>query len=85
MPRSNLMAELMAETINYGGIAATREQVYDHALRCARSRLTGEPDAERRAMLAADQFAFGRQAVALAPDDVARRIPWETAVAAGLL
>lgn len=84
--KPTLIDSLFAETINYGGIAATRMQAYQHALDCGLSRLDpNEPNREQRARLGAEQFAFGRQARALSPDEAAQLVPWDTAVAAGAL
>jgi len=83
--RYSAVSELMGETINYGGIAATRADAYSHALDCCLSQLDGQPDRDRRARLGAEQFAFGVKVKALAPEESARLIPWARAVACGLL
>jgi hypothetical protein len=82
---SQVLTRLMAERINYGGIAATREQVYDHALSVCRANLEGQPDADKRARLGADMFAFGPRTRPLSDDEAAGLISWEEATAAGLL
>jgi hypothetical protein len=81
--RSNVVTRLMAERINYGGIAATREQVYDHALEVCRANLEGEPDADKRARAGADMFAFGPRTKPLSDAEAAQLIQWEDAKAAG--
>ena len=59
--------QLMAEMINYGGMAATREEVYADALKVCRTRT----DNPRQAARAADMFAFGPRTVVLTPEQVA--------------
>ena len=86
MKRKNLVTELFAEVINYGGIAATRHQAYEHALKCCLSRLgPDEENREQRARLGAELFAFGTRAKRLTKADAARLIQWEQAVAAGIV
>ena len=70
---STFMDELMAELINYGGIAAPRSAVYAHALSATGS--------ER----AADMFAFGFRATALTDGQAAGLISYAEALAHGLL
>lgn len=80
-----IVSRLMAEVINYGGIAGTRAQVYEHALSVCMSQLEGEPNQARRARLGADQFAFGTRARAMKPNEAACLIQWGDAVAAGIV
>lgn len=62
--KKTAVEELMAETINYGGMAATREQAYSHALdACSRPGVS--KDRTRRA---AEMFAFGPKAKAIDPE-----------------
>ena len=72
---SIFMDELMAEIINYGGVAVPRSFAYKHAL-----RVTGSEKC-------ADWFAFGGivcNAKQLTPGEAARLIPLDVAVAAGV-
>jgi hypothetical protein len=57
----------MAEMIRYGGMAATREEVYADALRVCGTRT----DNPRQAARAADMFAFGPRTVVLTPQEAA--------------
>ena len=63
----NFIKQFMAETIYYGGMAATRKEVYADALKVCRT-LT---DNLRQAARAADMFAFGPRTVVLTPQEVA--------------
>ena len=64
---TNFVDRFMAETIYYGGMAATRKEVYVHALTVCRTR-TENP---RQAARAADMFAFGPRTVVLTPEEAA--------------
>ena len=59
--------ELMAEMIKYGGMAATREEVYADALKVCGTR-TNDPCQAARA---ADLFAFGPRTVVLTQEEIA--------------
>ena len=67
--RTKFMDELMNEVVCYGGMAATRHEVYRHALAACLS----DPDcpSESAARKAADRFAFGPQAVTLSAEQAA--------------
>ncbi len=79
--KCNLLTELMAETINYGGMAATREQAYNHALETLTQRAACRPDekiSKDRIRLAAEMFAFGPRAVAIDAETAARLVPFRS-------
>lgn len=65
MKRRNMVAEVMAERINYGGVCGTRWQVYQHALAATGSTR------------AADLFACGLNRPALSDAEAACLIPWD--------
>lgn len=84
--KQTLFEKVAREVINYGGIAATRIQAYEHALACCLSRLgSSEPNREQRARHGAELFAFGSRAVAITAEQAARLIQWDAAVAAGIV
>lgn len=58
MPRRNLIAELMSETIVYGGCRATQREVYDDCI------------ARGLSWRMADLFACGQRVVAVDPSSV---------------
>jgi hypothetical protein len=63
----NIVAEIMAETVSYGGFAATRREVYEDI----QTRL---PDAPRYGIGSADWWAFSPPAIS--EDEAAMLIPW---------
>ena len=63
----NIVNEMMSQMICYGGMAATRAEVYKDALKICRTRT----DTEGQARRGADQFAFGDAAVTLTSDQAA--------------
>lgn len=80
--RTKFMDDLMNEVINYGGVAAKRCDVYQHALDACLSRLgPKEPDRDKRAKAVADLFAFGPRAEALTPEEASKLIPWDVFLA----
>ena len=70
---TKFMSALMSEFISYGGMAATREEVYKDALDVALSNGRTRNEAER----SADLFAFGPNAIALTPEQVATRLRFD--------
>ena len=64
----NILDEIMAEMINYGGMAATRGEAYQWSFDCAKSK--GADD--RSAARCADQSALCSHAVTLTPEQAAR-------------
>ena len=83
--RQNLVKKFMSETINYGGVAGTRSQVYSHALACCLSRYPKTPEGRSAAEYWAEQYACGIKQVAI-PRKVARcLIPWNAAMKAGIV
>ncbi len=72
MKKKTAVDKLMAETINYGGMAATREQAYFHALQAAR-----RPGIEiDRVKKAAELFAFGPRAKSIGPEEAEKLLPF---------
>jgi hypothetical protein len=63
----SIMADLAAETVSYGGFAATRMEVYEDI----RTRL---PEAPRYGIGSADWWAFSPPAIGA--DEAAQLIPW---------
>jgi len=71
----SFMQKLMSEMISYGGMAATREEVYADALEVCTKQAATQTDCETAAKAgrkAAEQFAFGRRAKELTPEEAAR-------------
>lgn len=64
---STIVSDLMAEHVNYGGVAATRKQVYDDI----QLRFPNNP---RTGIGSADWTAFSRPA--LTPQEARVLIPW---------
>lgn len=71
--KKNFREELESEVINYGGMAATRLQAYNHALEaCKKPGIS-----EDRVREAADMFAYGPRAKALTANEAAKLLPFD--------
>ncbi len=75
----NAVDQIMAEVINYGGIACPRGVAYQHALECAKSKGASNP------ARCADLCTMIARHVALSSEEASRLIPLEYARAHGLL
>lgn len=47
--RRNIVQEFLSEYVNYGGLAATRAQVYEHAIACGKACGASESSQHRTA------------------------------------
>ncbi len=84
--RKTLVQQVAEQVINYGGIAATRAQAYDHAFAACLSRIPADyPNRRQEAAKGAEQFAFGVRAKEVTKEFAARLIPWSTAVEHGIV
>jgi hypothetical protein len=78
--RKNLVAEYFGELCDFGGIAATRGEIYAHVVACGKSRGASDTSCHR----GADRSAASYRRVQ-SPDECATRMTYGQAVAAGML
>jgi len=78
--RKNLVAEYFSELCDFGGIAATRGEIYAHVVACGKSRKVDPSSYHRAADRSASQY---RQIQS--PAECATRMTYKQADAAGML